>query len=48
MTDTFRRRCESALTHPATLAVLGVVLVNGLGYGALWPHQWAAGRLGDL
>ena len=48
MTDTFRRRCESALTHPATLAALAVLLVNDLVLKSLWPHPWTTGKLSDL
>ena len=46
--DTFRRRCESTLTHPATLAALVVLLVNDLVLKALWPHPWTTGKLSDL
>ena len=48
MTGSFRRRCESALTHPVTLAALGVLLVNDLVLKALWPHPWTTGKLSDL
>ena len=48
MTSDFRRRCESALTHPATLGALAVLLVNDLVLKALWPHPWTTGKLSDL
>ncbi len=44
----FRRRAESALTHPATVAALGVLLLNDLLLKALWPHAWLTGKLSDL
>ena len=46
--DDFRRRAESALTHPATVAALGVLLMNDLLLKALWPHSWLTGKLSDL
>ena len=46
--DDFRRRAESALTHPATVAALGVLLLNDLLLKALWPHSWLTGKLSDL
>ena len=48
MTDNFRRRCESALTHPVTLTALAVLLINDLVLKALWPHPWTTGKLSDL
>ena len=44
----FRRRAESALTHPATVAALGVLLLNDLLLKSLWPHSWLTGKLSDL
>ncbi len=44
----FRRRAESALTHPATVAALGVLLLNDLLLKALWPQAWLTGKLSDL
>ena len=44
----FRRRAESALTHPATVAALGVLLLNDLLFKSLWPHSWLTGKLSDL
>ena len=46
--DDFRRSAESALTHPATVAALGVLLLNDLLLKALWPHSWLTGKLSDL
>ena len=46
--DDFRRRAESALTHPATVAALGVLLLNDLLFKALWPQAWLTGKLSDL
>ena len=48
MTDDFRRRTSSALTHPVTLAAVAVLLVNDLVLKALWPHPWTTGKLSDL
>ena len=48
MTDDFRRRCESALTHPVTLGAVAVLLVNDLVLKALWPNPWTTGKLSDL
>ena len=44
----FRRRAESALTHPVTVAALGVLLLNDLLFKAIWPHSWLTGKLSDL
>ncbi len=44
----FRRRVESALTHPATVAALAVLLLNDLLLKAIWPHSWLTGKLSDL
>ena len=44
----FRRRVESALTHPATVAALGVLLLNDLLLKAIWPHSWLTGKLSDV
>ena len=43
-----RRRAASALMHPATLAALGVLLVNDLLFKVLWPEAWVPGKLSDL
>lgn len=44
----FRRRCESALTHPATIAAICALLLNDLVFKSLWPDAWATGKLSDL
>ena len=44
----FRRRAGSALTHPATVTALGVLLLNDLLFKALWPHSWLTGKLSDV
>ena len=44
----FRRRAGSALTHPATVTALGVLLLNDLLLKALWPQSWFTGKLSDL
>ena len=44
----FRRRCEAALTHPATLIALAALLVNDVVLKALFPGAWAMGKLSDL
>lgn len=44
----FRRRCESALTHPATIAAICALLLNDLVFKSLWPGAWATGKLSDL
>lgn len=44
----FRRRCEAALTHPATLFALAALLVNDVVLKALFPGAWAMGKLSDL
>ena len=44
----FRRRVESALTQPVTVAALGVLLLNDLLFKAIWPHSWLTGKLSDL
>ena len=46
--DDFRRRAGSALIHPATVAALGVLLLNDLLFKALWPQAWLTGKLSDL
>lgn len=48
MESRFHLRCVSALTHPATLAALAVLLVNDLLLKALWPGAWVPGKLSDL
>ena len=44
----FRQRCASALTHPATVAALAVLVLNDLVFKAVWPGSWATGKLSDL
>lgn len=44
----FRRWCESALTHPATIAAICALLLNDLVFKSLWPDAWATGKLSDL
>ena len=44
----FRRRAESALTHPITVTSLGLLLLNDLLLKAIWPHSWLTGKLSDL
>ena len=44
----FRIRCASALTHPATVVALAVLLLNDLAFKAMWPGSWATGKLSDL
>ena len=44
----FRRRCESALTHPVTIAAICALLLNDLVFKSLWPGAWATGKLSDL
>ena len=46
--DGFRTRCEAALTHPATIASLALLLLNDLVFKPLWPGSWATGKLSDL
>ena len=46
--NAFRQYCASALTHPATVAALAVLLLNDLLFKALWPHAWVTGKLSDL
>ena len=48
MNTTFRQRCASALTHPATVGALAVLLVNDLALKALWSNPWTTGKLSDL
>ncbi|MCY4582407.1 MAG: hypothetical protein OXE50_06360 [Chloroflexi bacterium] len=48
MNNTFRRRCESALIHPATVASVALLLLNDIVFKALWPDAWATGKLSDL
>ena len=47
-TATYRQQCASALTHPVTLAALGVLLLNDLVFKALWSNPWTTGKLSDL
>ncbi len=44
----FRERCASALTHPATVVALGILLLNDLLFKSLWPDAWVTGKLSDL
>ncbi len=44
----FQGRAGSAITHPATVAALGVLLLNDLLFKSLWPHWWLTGKLSDL
>ena len=44
----FRQRCASALTHPATVVALAVLLLNDVLFKALWPGSWWTGKLSDL
>lgn len=44
----FRSRCESALTHPATIAAICALLLNDLVFKSLWPDAWVTGKLSDL
>ena len=48
MGNVFRQRCESALTHPVTVAALAVLLLNDLVLKTLWSHPWTTGKLSDL
>ena len=48
MNSDFQRRCASALTHPATVAAVVVLLVNDVALKALWPDSWFTGKLSDL
>ncbi len=46
--EDFRRRAASALTHPVTIAALGLLLVNDLLLKSLWPGSWVTGKLSDF
>ena len=46
--ENFRRRCASALTHPATVAALVLLLLNDGLFKSLWPDSWVTGKLSDL
>ena len=48
MTTCFRRRCESALLHPATITAVVVLLTNDLVFKSLWPDSWVTGKLSDV
>lgn len=48
MATQFQERCASAVTHPATIAAVAVLLVNDLVLKALWPNPWTTGKLSDL
>ena len=41
-------RSAAALTHPATLAAVGVLLVNDTVLKPMWPDAWVTGKLSDL
>ena len=44
----FGQRSGLALTHPVTLAALGVLLLNDLVFKSLWVNPWTTGKLSDL
>ena len=44
----FRGRCESALTHPITLASLGLLLLNDLALKSFWHGAWTTGKFSDF
>ncbi len=44
----FRGHCASALTHPATIAAVVVLLLNDALFKSLWPDAWVTGKLSDL
>lgn len=44
----FGRRSRLALTHPVTLAALGMLLLNDLVLKSLWSNPWTTGKLSDL
>ena len=44
----FRGHCASALTHPATVAAVVVLLLNDALFKSLWPASWVTGKLSDL
>lgn len=46
--SSFRQRCASALTHPATIAALAALLLNDLVFKTMWPGSWTTGKLSDL
>ena len=43
-----RQRYASALTHPATVGALAVLLLNDVAFKSVWPGSWATGKLSDL
>lgn len=45
---TFRQRSQLALTHPATIVAVGVLLLNDLLLKSLWANPWTTGKLRDL
>ncbi len=45
---TFHRRCASALTHPATVAALIVLLINDLALKAIWMRTHRVARHNNL
>lgn len=48
MNTAFHRCCASALTNPATVAALAVLLINDLVLKAIWSNPWTTGKLSDL
>ena len=44
----FGQRRRLALTHPVTLAALGILLLNDLVFKSLWSNPWTTGKLSDL
>ncbi|MCE2469667.1 MAG: hypothetical protein J4F32_03990 [Dehalococcoidia bacterium] len=41
-------RCASALTHPATVAAIALLLVNDILFKQFWPHPWVTGKISDF
>ena len=48
MDTRFLKRCTAALTHPATLGAISVLLLNDVVFKSLWPDSWVTGKLSDL
>ena len=48
MNTAFHQRCASALTNPATVAALAVLIINDLALKAIWSNPWTTGKLSDL
>ena len=44
----FRKRCEAALTHQATVPSVALLLLNDVAFKAIWPDSWVTGKLSDL